>query len=184
MELKYSRLPPQVEIGIEYDLGTADCSTTTVALIAQAMLDVEDYPNNPADINLADIEADTNFNDVMSIVCSTIEAGGDPTESALVQQAIEDILHPPAPTPTPTPPSLNDAKAITAFDFKALAPDVVGVINEGAKTIALTGKDGGRLKEFVDVCLMIPSSDTARIQECHITIGHILCSIIEKELFG
>lgn len=55
---------------------------------------------------------------------------------------------------------------------------------KGAKTIAFTGKDGGRLRDNVDVCLMVPSSDTARIQECHITIGHILCSIIEKRLFG
>lgn len=55
---------------------------------------------------------------------------------------------------------------------------------KGAKTIAFTGKGGGRLKDQVDVCLEIPSTDTARIQECHITIGHILCSIIEKELFG
>ncbi len=55
---------------------------------------------------------------------------------------------------------------------------------KGAKTIAFTGKGGGRLKDLVDVCLEIPSTDTARIQECHITIGHILCSIIEKKLFG
>ena len=61
---------------------------------------------------------------------------------------------------------------------------IISAGKKGAKTIAFTGKDGGRLKEFVDVCLMIPSSDTARIQECHITIGHILCSIIEKGLFG
>ncbi len=54
----------------------------------------------------------------------------------------------------------------------------------GAKTIAFTGKGGGKLKDDVDVCLEIPSTDTARIQECHITIGHILCSIIEKGLFG
>ncbi len=55
---------------------------------------------------------------------------------------------------------------------------------KGAKAVAFTGKGGGRLKDHVDVCLEIPSTDTARIQECHITIGHILCSIIEKELFG
>ena len=55
---------------------------------------------------------------------------------------------------------------------------------KGAKTIAFTGKGGGEIKDQVDVCLEIPSTDTARIQECHITIGHILCSIIEKELFG
>ncbi|MDP6925366.1 MAG: D-sedoheptulose 7-phosphate isomerase [Candidatus Scalindua sp.] len=55
---------------------------------------------------------------------------------------------------------------------------------KGATTIAFTGKGGGSLKDNVDVCLEIPSTDTARIQECHITIGHILCSIIEKDLFG
>ena len=67
----------------------------------------------------------------------------------------------------------------------------VGIINatilakkKGAKTIAFTGKGGGRLKDHVDLCLEIPSTDTARIQECHITIGHILCSLVEKELFG
>ncbi len=54
---------------------------------------------------------------------------------------------------------------------------------KGAMTIAFTGKGGGKLKDNVDVCLEIPSNDTARIQECHITIGHILCSIIEKKLF-
>ena len=53
----------------------------------------------------------------------------------------------------------------------------------GAKTIGFTGRDGGMIKGIVDVCLMIPSSDTPRIQECHITVGHILCSIIENELF-
>ncbi|MCP4254400.1 MAG: D-sedoheptulose 7-phosphate isomerase [Candidatus Scalindua sp.] len=55
---------------------------------------------------------------------------------------------------------------------------------KGAITIAFTGQGGGKIKDNVDVCLEIPSKDTARIQECHITIGHILCSIIEKELFG
>ncbi len=54
---------------------------------------------------------------------------------------------------------------------------------KGARTIAFTGQGGGKLKDNVDVCLEIPSKDTARIQECHITVGHILCSIIEKELF-
>jgi hypothetical protein len=101
--VKVQQFTPQVEIGIEYDLGTADCSTTAVALIAQAMMDAEDYPDDLADINLADIEADPDFNEVMSIVCSIIEAGEDPAVSAVVQQAVEDFLNPPAPAPTPTP---------------------------------------------------------------------------------
>lgn len=100
--VKLLQITSHVEVGIEYDLGTADCSTTTVALIAQAMLDAEDYPDNLANINLTDIEADPDFNDVMSVVCSKIEAGSDPTELVVVQQAVEDFLYPIASTPTYT----------------------------------------------------------------------------------
>jgi D-sedoheptulose 7-phosphate isomerase len=52
-----------------------------------------------------------------------------------------------------------------------------------AKTIALTGCDGGELKKIVDVCICIPSFSTPRIQEMHITIGHIICEIVEDKLF-
>jgi len=51
----------------------------------------------------------------------------------------------------------------------------------GAVTIGLLGKGGGKLKDLVDVPLVVPSSDTARIQEVHITIGHILCEILDQE---
>jgi D-sedoheptulose 7-phosphate isomerase len=54
----------------------------------------------------------------------------------------------------------------------------------GSITVGFTGKDGGLLKDVVDVCLKVPSSNTPRIQECHITVGHIICSLVEKELFG
>lgn len=53
----------------------------------------------------------------------------------------------------------------------------------GAATVGLTGESGGELRDAVDICLMVPSSNTPRIQECHITVGHILCSIVEHELF-
>lgn len=53
--------------------------------------------------------------------------------------------------------------------------------NKKAFTIALTGKDGGRLKEVADLNIIIPSENTARIQEIHIAIGHILCSLIDEE---
>ena len=52
-----------------------------------------------------------------------------------------------------------------------------------AFTIALTGADGGKIKEIADLSLVVPNENTARIQESHITIWHILCSLIEKELF-
>jgi len=50
----------------------------------------------------------------------------------------------------------------------------------GLKTIALTGGDGGELSKLADVALVIPSMVTARIQEAHITVGHIICELIEE----
>ncbi len=47
------------------------------------------------------------------------------------------------------------------------------------KTIALLGRDGGRIKEICDISIVVPDEKTARIQETHIMIGHILCELIE-----
>ncbi len=55
---------------------------------------------------------------------------------------------------------------------------------KGAHAVALTGSTGGVLCGCVDLCLKVPSDDTPRIQECHIMVGHILCSMLEEELFG
>jgi D-sedoheptulose 7-phosphate isomerase len=51
------------------------------------------------------------------------------------------------------------------------------------KTIALTGKSGGKLKNVCDLCLCVPSEETPRIQEAHILIGHAISEIVESELF-
>ncbi|TGK38924.1 D-sedoheptulose 7-phosphate isomerase [Leptospira andrefontaineae] len=53
----------------------------------------------------------------------------------------------------------------------------------GMKTISFLGGDGGKMKGMADLDLIIPRKETARIQESHILIGHILCSIVEYELF-
>ena len=50
--------------------------------------------------------------------------------------------------------------------------------------IGLTGIAGGQMADLCDVCLKMPSSSTPRIQECHILMGHLICSYIEQELFG
>ena len=52
--------------------------------------------------------------------------------------------------------------------------------DKGARTVGLTGQSGGALKELADICLCVPSSDTPRIQESHITVGHILCGLVER----
>jgi D-sedoheptulose 7-phosphate isomerase len=51
-------------------------------------------------------------------------------------------------------------------------------------TIGFTGEGGGRMKEYSDLLLPVPSKDTPRIQEVHITIGHILCELVEQRIFG
>ncbi len=53
---------------------------------------------------------------------------------------------------------------------------------KGTKTVALTGKDGGRLSQIADFSIVVPSSNTARIQESHIMIIHIICEIVEDEM--
>jgi hypothetical protein len=50
-------------------------------------------------------------------------------------------------------------------------------------TVALTGHNGGAIKELVDFCLCVPAAATPRIQEAHILVGHALCEIVEQELF-
>ena len=54
----------------------------------------------------------------------------------------------------------------------------------GVTRIGLTNEKGGKLKGVVDLCLRVPSTDTQRVQECHMAVGHILCDIIEAEMFG
>jgi D-sedoheptulose 7-phosphate isomerase len=54
----------------------------------------------------------------------------------------------------------------------------------GCKTIGLLGCDGGRIAEVVDLAVTIPCKNTPRIQESHITVGHVLCGLIEMEFFG
>ncbi|MCR6580942.1 D-sedoheptulose 7-phosphate isomerase [Campylobacter insulaenigrae] len=51
-------------------------------------------------------------------------------------------------------------------------------------SVGLTGASGGAMNELCDYCIKVPSSCTPRIQEAHILIGHIICAIVEEELFG
>jgi len=52
------------------------------------------------------------------------------------------------------------------------------------ETIGLTGKDGGALAQRADVAITIPSTSTARIQECHIAIGHLFCELVDADFGG
>jgi len=52
----------------------------------------------------------------------------------------------------------------------------------GATTVAFTGRNGGKVVDIAHYSFVVPSYDTARIQECHITLGHVLCEIIDRLL--
>jgi D-sedoheptulose 7-phosphate isomerase len=56
--------------------------------------------------------------------------------------------------------------------------------NLGAITVAFTGSTGGQIRGQADYLITVPSDVTPHIQECHIMIGHVICYIVEKELFG
>jgi D-sedoheptulose 7-phosphate isomerase len=68
------------------------------------------------------------------------------------------------------------------------SPNIVKAIEQakkiGMKTIGMTGETGGKLAALCDICIKVPSKNTARIQETHILVGHILCEEIEEKIFG
>jgi D-sedoheptulose 7-phosphate isomerase len=73
---------------------------------------------------------------------------------------------------------------LVALSTSGTSPNVVRGVEagraRGAYLVALTGETGGQLAGKVDLLLNVPSQDAQRIQECHITIGHIVCSLIER----
>ena len=77
---------------------------------------------------------------------------------------------------------------VIALSAGGNSPNVVLALEEakkmGATTIGFTGKQGGKLKELADYIIHVPSNITARIQETHITVGHIICSLVEEYIFG
>ncbi len=79
----------------------------------------------------------------------------------------------------------NKNDTVIGISTSGNSENVVRAVNKansiGAFTIGLLGNEGGRLKEAVNLSIIIPSNDTARIQEVHITIGHIICEIIEED---
>lgn len=75
---------------------------------------------------------------------------------------------------------------VIAISTSGRAKNVIAAVKQarkmGLKTVAFTGGEGGELVKLVDVSLVVPSSITARIQEAHITVGHIICELVEQVL--
>lgn len=72
----------------------------------------------------------------------------------------------------------------TSGKSKNLINAVYKAKEKGIVSIGLLGGTGGELKSLTDLNIIIPSENTQRIQEGHITVGHILCEIVEREIYG
>jgi D-sedoheptulose 7-phosphate isomerase len=82
----------------------------------------------------------------------------------------------------------TDRDVVIGISTSGESPNVIEAMKtarrKGAKTIGLTGGNGGQLAGVADLVLAVPSDSTPRIQEAHITIGHIVCELVERELAG
>ncbi len=77
---------------------------------------------------------------------------------------------------------------LVAFSTSGNSPNILKAIRmgreKGMAIIGFTGATGGKMADLCDILLNVPSTDTPRIQESHILIGHILCQIVEQQIFG
>jgi len=78
----------------------------------------------------------------------------------------------------------QSADLVVAISTSGNSSNVVTAVRKakemGVKTVGFLGKDGGKLKNLVDCQLTIPFSDTARVQEMHALVGHIICEIVDE----
>ncbi len=82
----------------------------------------------------------------------------------------------------------REGDALIALSTSGNSKNIIKAI-EAAKeknmlTIGLTGESGGKMAGLCDYLIQIPSTDTPRIQEAHLLIGHIICELVEAALFG
>jgi D-sedoheptulose 7-phosphate isomerase len=81
----------------------------------------------------------------------------------------------------------NGGDVLIGISTSGNSPNVLRAMetarNLGMRTIGWSGEGGGKLAETAELCFRVPSRETSHIQETHITVGHIVCELIEKELF-
>ncbi len=82
----------------------------------------------------------------------------------------------------------QEGDVLWAISTSGNSPNVIKAVEmarqKKMKVLGLLGGNGGKLKDLVDVAVVIPSSNTQRIQEGHITVGHMICELTELELYS
>ena len=136
----------------------ADAQHLAAELSGKYYLDREPLAAEPLNINTSFLTAVANDISYSEVFCRLIRAIGKPG----------DIL--------------------VAISTSGKSANIIKAINAANKlnmvTIGLTGQNGGEMNDLCKCLIKIPSNDTPRIQEAHILIGHIICEIVENEIFG
>ena len=82
----------------------------------------------------------------------------------------------------------SEGDILLAISTSGNSPNIVKAVHSAhkkkLKVIGFLGGNGGKLKELVDLPIIIPSSNVQRIQEGHITVAHIICELVEDKLYG
>ncbi|MBI1987650.1 MAG: D-sedoheptulose 7-phosphate isomerase [Nitrospinae bacterium] len=82
----------------------------------------------------------------------------------------------------------REGDVVLAISTSGLSENVIRGLQaakgKGARTLALLGRDGGKIKELVELAIIVPAQETPRIQEVHLAIEHVLCQEIEKYIIG
>jgi D-sedoheptulose 7-phosphate isomerase len=82
----------------------------------------------------------------------------------------------------------NKGDVLLAISTSGNSSNVIKAVDmahkKGMKVIGFLGGNGGKLKDLVDLPIIIPSSNVQRIQEGHITVAHIICELVEDKLYG
>ncbi len=82
----------------------------------------------------------------------------------------------------------NEGDVLIGLSTSGNSGNIINAIEAAKKkkmtTIGFTGSTGGKMKDVCDILLNVPSTDTPRIQESHILIGHIICELVEKAYFN
>jgi D-sedoheptulose 7-phosphate isomerase len=83
--------------------------------------------------------------------------------------------------------SIKKGDVLICFSTSGKSKNVIKAIevatNKGAIVVSFIGNDGGKMKDISDINLIIPSNNTARIQECHTLLGHTILEIVENKMF-
>jgi len=136
----------------------ADAQHIAGELSGKFYLDREPLYAEPLNINTSFLTAVANDLSYEEVFARLIKASGKPGDILIAISTSGN--------------SLNIIRAIEVAKNKKMI------------TVGLTGKTGGKMKGLCDYLIKVPSIDTPRIQESHILIGHIICEIVEKNIFG